>query len=216
MRFQTKSFPLFLSLIGLFCGTVLLTGCAGGGGAADSTAKGADANTKSGAAGDFMSDPLMRGDKIEIALRGIPVQIPPSVQIISQDGSISLENIGSVQAAGLTPKQLEEAIHDKYVPSYYTHITVNVTPQLRYFYVLGMVHSTSSGGRQTYTSAITLTQAIASAGDFTDYADQRHVRLTHVRDGKTIVVDCKKILKKGGYDPQVAPGDTIFVPRRVF
>jgi len=164
---------------------------------------------------DHLFDPLMKGDQVQIDLRGVPIQIPPSVQNIQQDGTISLENIGAVKAAGLTPKQLEDVIHDQYVPSIYRRLTVNVTPLRRYFYVSGQVHN-STGGRVAYTSAITVTQAIAAAGDFNDYGDQRHVRLTRMRDGKQIIVDCKKILKHKAVDPQVAPGDQIYVPRRVF
>lgn len=211
MRVSFSSPRVCFSIASLMAATLFWSGCAGNGHAAG----GDPPATQSDDTENHLFDPLMKGDRIEIDLRGTPVIVQPSVQNIQQDGTITLENIPTpIRAAGLTPGQLEMEIYTNYVPAIYTHLNVHVTPTLRYFYVGGMVHNSGGQGRQTYTSAITVTRAIQAAGDFTDYADQRHVRLTRMRDGKTIVIDCKKILKNGAPDPQVAPGDQIYVPMR--
>jgi protein involved in polysaccharide export with SLBB domain len=164
---------------------------------------------------NHLFDPLIRGDRIEISLRGAPAEIKPSVQEIAGDGSISLENVGRLPAAGLTPEQLEKEIYTNFVPSIYIHLNVNVIPTDRYFYVGGQIKGTS-GGRQKYSSGMTLTRAIQAAGDFNDYAKRTQVRLTRMRDGTSQVYDCIKILKHKAPDPEVAPGDQIFVPMRRF
>jgi|SRR5579872_828248 len=212
-----KSLQYIRCLIAVVAVSLTWVGCASG----DPPDKqnGADpkaTNSKAADTADHLFDPLMKGDQIQIDLRGIPVKIEPVVQNIAQDGTITLENIGPLSAAGLTPKQLQESIHDKYVPSIYTRITVTVTPLRRYFYVSGEINNKGGSGRQSYNGNITLTQAIAAAGDFTDYADKRHVRLTRMSDGKSQVYDCKKILSHKAPDPLVAPGDQIYIRRRIF
>jgi protein involved in polysaccharide export with SLBB domain len=202
-------------LAGLVGAILAWSGCASHDSASNSTTA-ASKDSPSDGGENHLFDPLMKGDRVEIELRGTPSQIQPSVQELTQDGTISLENIGSIPAAGLTPAQLEEEITTNYVPAIYKHVNVHVTPLLRYFYVGGQVNNHSGGGRQTYSSSLTVTRAIQAAGDFTDYADQRHVRLTRIRDGTSVILDCKKILRHQAPDPEVAPGDQIYVPMRRF
>jgi polysaccharide export outer membrane protein len=80
----------------------------------------------------------------------------------------------------------------------------------RWYYVLGEVRVPN---RQIYNSRITVLQAIASAGGFTDFAKKTKVKLTRV-DGRTQIVNCSKALENPTLDLEVYPGDTIHVPRR--
>jgi protein involved in polysaccharide export with SLBB domain len=53
------------------------------------------------------------------------------------------------------------------------------------------------------------------AGGFTEYANTKKVTL--IRDGKTIIVDCKKALQDPAkYDVPVFPGDSINVKKGWF
>jgi protein involved in polysaccharide export with SLBB domain len=70
---------------------------------------------------------------------------------------------------------------------------------------------------------ITVSKAVVRAGGFTDYADKRHVRLTRrTREGKqtskTITIDLTKVIEHGKTDADltVEPGDSIFVPSKLF
>ena len=81
----------------------------------------------------------------------------------------------------------------------------------RWYYVSGEVRAPS---RRLYDGHITLLQAITSAGDFTDFADQKRVKLTH-GDGSSQIVNCTKAQNNPRLDPEVSPGDTIFVRRRL-
>jgi len=150
------------------------------------------------------------GDKIKIELAGIPDPPQPIEQDVKDDGSISLAYIERVIAAGKTPKQLEIEIHDAYVPKWYKHVSVTVTPGARFFYVGGEV---GSPGRILYSGPITLMGAIDAAVGFTPFANKRNVQITRV-NGAIEHVDCKKLLKHPERDVPIYPGDKIQVNKR--
>jgi polysaccharide export outer membrane protein len=141
-------------------------------------------------------------------------QLQTHEERIKGDGTITLHLIGPVKAAGKTPGDLQKEIQDLYVPKYYQsgRLTVTVKSQERAYYVGGEVKAPS---RQVYSDAITVTKAIQTAGDFTDFANKKKVRLTRA-DGRTITVNCKKIQEDSTLDPPVFPGDKIHVPRRLW
>jgi protein involved in polysaccharide export with SLBB domain len=159
-------------------------------------------------------DPLKPGDKIKIDFQIYTSSspIPPHEETVKDDGSIHLDLIGDVQAGGLNARQLEKVIHDKYVPDYYKRITIVVTPDNRYFYVGGEVKQPN---RQLYTGNMTVTRAIQSSGDFTDFADRKKVVLTRANGERTVIniTDARKDPKK---DLPVYPGDSIHVPQSLY
>ena len=53
------------------------------------------------------------------------------------------------------------------------------------------------------------------AAGFTDFANKKKVKLTRV-DGRTQTVNCIKALDKPSLDPEVYPGDKIYVRRRIW
>ena len=152
------------------------------------------------------------GDSVIITFDGPPSPIATHEEIIKEDSTITLPDIGHVKAAGLTSGELQDAIHDKYVPEIYKHLTVTVKTGDRVFFVRGDV---KSPGRQIYTGPITLTKAITSAGDFSDFSNRRNVVLTRA-SGQRFVIDCVAILDGKKPDPGVYPGDQIEVKRRSF
>jgi len=159
-------------------------------------------------------DLLQKGDTIKITLSG-PRDLegqPPIQQTIKEDGTITLELIGSIVAAGKKKGDLEKEIHSKYVPKYYKHLTVVVTPDSRFYFVDGYVKNPS---RQVYLGETTVLKAIASAGGFTDYAKKSKVKVTRA-SGETFIIDCEKALKNPQLDKPIYPGDKIYVPMRVF
>lgn len=152
------------------------------------------------------------GDTVIISFSGLPDQLEPLEKPIKEDGTITLQDIGRVQAAGKTPGELEDAIHDLYVPKYYTHLNVTVkTSNDRVYYVRGEV---KAPGRMIYTGDITVSRAITSAGDFTDFADRTEVYLIRA-NGERFELNVKRILAGEDPDPPVYPGDQIEVTRRI-
>jgi polysaccharide export outer membrane protein len=151
------------------------------------------------------------GDTVTVSLDGPPETIPPHEETIKEDGSITLTLIGHVKAAGRTPGELQDYIRDQYVPKYYKHLTVIVKTGDRVFYVRGEV---KGPGRQIYVGQITVSKAITSAGDFTDFANRKKIWLIRA-DGKRYKLNGNDILDGTAPDPQVYPGDQIEVTRRL-
>jgi protein involved in polysaccharide export with SLBB domain len=62
---------------------------------------------------------------------------------------------------------------------------------------------------------MTVTKAITTAGDFTDFANHRKVWLIRA-NGQRIKVNCNKAIQDSSLDPLVYPNDQIQVRRRFF
>ncbi len=153
------------------------------------------------------------GDTVAISFSGLPDAIESQEKPIKEDGTITLPDIGRIKAAGKTIGELEDAIHDLYVPRIYTHLNVTVkTTSDRVYYVRGEV---KSPGRMIYAGSITVSKAITSAGDFTDFADRSGVTLTRA-NGQRYDLNLNRILYGKDPDPPVFPGDQIEVSRRIF
>jgi protein involved in polysaccharide export with SLBB domain len=164
------------------------------------------------------TDPLRIGDRIKVDFSGSPTLIPPVETEIKGDGTIRLDFIGDVKADGRTPGEMERDIQSKYVPTYYTHLNVTVTPVIRYFYVDGEINGPGGGeggGRVMYAGPITVTRAIAAAGGFNPFAGRTKVKLFRA-NGQTAIINCLKALEHPELDLPVYPGDRIFIPRRWF
>jgi polysaccharide export outer membrane protein len=152
------------------------------------------------------------GDTVTVDFSGTADQIPEHIEPIKEDGTITLPYINAVRALGKTAGELQNDIHDLYVPRYYVRLTITVSSPQRVFYVGGEV---KQPGRQLYVGETTVTKAIQAAGDFTDFANRNKVWLIR-GTGDRIKVNCNKALQDPTLDPPVYPGDQIQVPRRIF
>jgi polysaccharide export outer membrane protein len=148
---------------------------------------------------------LQPGEKIrvnvfnEASLSG-DFQIDPS-------GFVSLPLAGSVQAAGLTQAELEQALAKKYSSQYLKNpkVTVSVA-EFKPFYIMGEIEHP---GSYPYTSGLNVLSAIAIAGGTTYRASKSTIQIQH--PGETG-------LKEYALDTSVPilPGDIIRVPQRYF
>ena len=153
------------------------------------------------------------GDTVKVIFSG-PTPIEGHEEPIKEDGTITLPLIGSVVAAGKTTGELQNEIHDAYVPKYYVRLTVTVSSGDRVYYVGGEVNS--HGSRQLYVDGTTVTKAIISAGGLTDFANHSKVWLTRASNGQRIRVDYDEAIKNQAKDPPVYPNDQITVDKRIF
>jgi polysaccharide export outer membrane protein len=147
-----------------------------------------------------------------VSLSGPPLPIEPHQESIKEDGTITMPDIGRVQAVGKTAGELQNDIYNLYVPKLYRHLTVTVNTGDRVYYVTGEV---KMPGRQLYAGQMTVTKAITTAGDFTDFANHRKVWLIRA-NGQRIKVNCNEALRDPSKDPLVYPNDQVQVPRRIF
>lgn len=160
------------------------------------------------------SDVFHIGDVVIITFSG-NIEVPGRHEDrINQDGKITLPYMKEpFLAAGKTRTQLQKEITDLYVPKYYTRLTVTVNPEVRTITVWGQVRL--GGGQYAHHPQMTVLKAIAAAGGFNDFANQKKVQLRH-SNGKTEIINCVKALNNTALDRPVLPGDQIYVPRRYF
>jgi polysaccharide biosynthesis/export protein len=134
---------------------------------------------------------------------------------VRPDGKISLPLLNDVQASGLTAMQLAGAIRDgltKYLTN--PQVTVTVTEiNSRRVYVTGEVMRT---GALPLLPNMTVLQALASAGGFTQFAKLKDIYILRMENGQQVkyAFDYKEALK--GKHPErnilLRPGDLIVVP----
>ena len=152
---------------------------------------------------------LKKGDKIVVYLRGIPVpeEVP---NIINTLGEITLPHLSPVKVAGMAPEAAERMIEKRYIDGgIYRIITVIIVAEEGEYFVRGEV---KSPGRYTLSGDRTLTQAIATAGGYTLYANPS--KITIHRGSRTIKADARAIEKGKAEDPLIESGDVIIVKKR--
>ncbi len=152
---------------------------------------------------------LRSGDRIEIYLHGIPnPQVLPAV--VDESGFVTMPLLGPVQAAGKTGSELERLIEKMYIEQeYYRSITCVVIPPPIEFFMRGEVRQP---GRFPLHRDVTLLQAIALAGGYTEFAQPRLVKIQ--RGTNSFTVDARRIERGEETPPPIEPGDIIVVPRR--
>lgn len=135
--------------------------------------------------------------------------------IVRLDGKISFPLLDDVVAAGKTPTQLKLDIQEglkAYVSEPHVTVTVRSAASKR-FYILGEVVNT---GEYPLTKNLTVLQAFALAGGFTEWASKKEILLFRRQQGqeKVIRIDYKDILKGKNTDQnvEIQADDTIVVP----
>ena len=154
--------------------------------------------------------PLRDGDTFEMVVGGAPREFTEEfrLQYAVADGFVTVQYIGRVKAAGLTPTQLSAAIEKRFKDEkIFTNPTVmvNLVANQRLIIVGGAVRNP---GRQPWSTDMTLSIALASASGPGEYADDK-VKI--VRAGKVEFFSRKAIKKDPALDPKVLPGDYIEV-----
>lgn len=158
---------------------------------------------------------LKEGDPVIVYLRGIP-GVPGGEQIIenivNEAGQIQLPYIASVSIGGKTTTEAGEIIRRAYIDQQiYRTLTVNVAVPARSYYIRGEVRQP---GRFPLVGSVTLLQAIAAAGGYSEFANRRNVEI--LRGEKRIPVNMQAIERSPDQDRPVEPGDVIIVNRSFF
>ena len=135
--------------------------------------------------------------------------------LVRTDGKISFPLLDDVQTAGLTPPELKKKIQAKlkeYVSSPNVTVTVRNAGSQR-FYILGEVAHT---GEYPLVKDLTVLQAFALAGGFTQWASKKEIILFRHENGKekVIQINYKDIVKEKDFSQniKIKVDDTIIVP----
>lgn len=150
-------------------------------------------------------------DPIVINLRGIPPKDDQVEDQIDESGFIRLTYLKPILAAGKTATELENEIERLYIDGkIYRNITVQVVLPSQSYFIEGEI---KQPGRIQLVSGMTLMQAIAQAGGYTDFAKRTDVRI--VRQGRTIQCNGKEIAENPDRDVRIEPGDRVIVARSI-
>jgi polysaccharide biosynthesis/export protein len=140
---------------------------------------------------------------------------------LSEESSLTLPLIGTINLAGKTVRQAQDIVTDLYNRDYLVNPQVNITV-LEYskvtVNVLGAVNTPGSivipPGQP-----LKLLDAVTRAGGFSRLADRKRVKLTRItHDGKTSTssINADDIIQSSSDDPWILQkGDVIYVPERI-
>jgi len=134
--------------------------------------------------------------------------------MVRTDGKITFPLLDDVQAQGSTTMELKTEIEKK-LKEYVEAPNVTVTlanPVSQKFYILGEVMNT---GEYPITKKLTVMQAFALAGGFTEWASKNKILLIRRGEGKEITITIKyNDILKGDFSKDIAlkADDTIIVP----
>lgn len=157
---------------------------------------------------------LRQGDTVKITFPGSS-NLDQTEQI-RLDGKISLPLVGDVQAAGLTPDQLQQNLVKLYAPQISSSdVTVAIESSSFPVFVTGCV---LSPGRVLSNQPLTALEAIMEAGGF-DYAraNLRHIHIIRRENGssQSYVIDLKAVLNGDAKnDFYLQPNDIVYVPEK--
>ena len=154
------------------------------------------------------------GDILDITIWKEP-DLSRAEILVRTDGKISFPLLNDVQAAGLTPLEMKrnmEAGLKEFISNPFVTVTVR-SPESQKIYILGEVLNT---GEYPLTKHLTVLQAFALAGGFTDWASKKEIILMRKEGGKEKLyrINYKNIVKGKdlGQNLKLKADDTIIVP----
>ena len=149
------------------------------------------------------------------------------IRVVTAPGAIEVPPLGRVQVAGKTTTEASADIKRRLEADYYYHATVKlnidrISPVQVKAGTVTLSGQVRAPGPQDMLAAepLTLSIAIQKSGNFTEWADQKKVKLTRQVNGaaQTSEYNVEKIIEKGDSkaDPVLQDGDRIYVPKTWF
>lgn len=131
---------------------------------------------------------------------------------VRTDGKISLPLLDDIQAAGLTPLQLKNALTEK-LKGFVENPTVAVTVMEANSFKVYVSGEVNKPGVHSLRSELTLVKLIIMSGGFTEWANQKKILIITKEGGveKRITANYKKIIEGEEPDIVIKRGDTIIV-----
>lgn len=170
----------------------------------------AEESPKAPPQGDYLIGP---GDVLNINVWKEP-DLSLETSVVRIDGKITFPLLDDIKAQGLTTMELKEIIQ-KGLADYVEAPLITVTladPGSQKFYILGEINNT---GEYPIMKNLTILQAFALAGGFTEWASKKEIILFRKHGGReeVIRVNYKDIIK-GDFKNNIPirADDTIIVP----
>ena len=161
---------------------------------------------------DVIREPLLArvGDNIIVTLHREGEETNSLQVVVNENGTITLPLFGQYYVANKTCEEVAAQIKAGFLderPEMPLQVSVNaVSPPV--FFILGEVRAP---GRYPYGGELTILEAIVVAGDFTDKANGKKVKLIRANGREKITLN---LIRVEAPDPLIYPGDQIIVPRK--
>lgn len=127
--------------------------------------------------------------------------------VVDGAGFVQLPLIGQTKAAGLTVLEFQKEVTTKFAAGYLVNPSVDVeVVAYRPFYIIGEV---KAPGQYGYINGMSILNAVALAGGYTDRADKSEVYIRRNGASKEIELPADETTK-------VNPGDILRVSERFF
>jgi polysaccharide biosynthesis/export protein len=135
---------------------------------------------------------------------------------VRPDGKVSLPLIGDVQAAGLTPLELQQSIRGR-LAAYLVNPTVTIMIQEARSHRFNVVGEVEHPGSFVLGRPLTVLDGLAMAGGFRDFAKTSGIYVLRLNpDGshQRIPFNYKQVISGRNLQQNIAlrPGDTVVVP----
>ena len=186
--------------------------------ASSSSIAGATANAAPGVHERNPRYRLRRGDTFDLDFALSP-EFNQTVAV-QPDGYVTLKGAGSIFVEGQTVPELTETVKAAYARTLHDPVVAIALKDFEkpYFIASGQV---SKPGKYDLRSDLTVTEGVAIAGGFNDKAKHSQVVLFHPVPGggyEAKLLDIKKLLatRNLNEDPQLRPGDMLYVPQSAF
>ena len=160
---------------------------------------------------------LAAGDSFDVSFELSP-EFNQTV-IIQPDGYVTLKAVGDVKVAGQTVPELTQTLRTAYSKMLNDPLIAVVLKDFEkpYFIADGQV---SHPGRYDMRGTVTLTEAVAIAGGFTEMAKHSQVLLFRRVNDQWLsakIFNIKDMQRKGDLheDPTLRPGDMLIVPKNM-
>jgi polysaccharide export outer membrane protein len=137
---------------------------------------------------------------------------------VAPDGTINYPHIGRVKVEGKTCAGIERTLTEGLEDGYLREATVSCTIveyNSKRIFIFGEV---KEPGSFPYKTNITIIDAFALAGGFTNRANSNSTRLTRVINGEEVQVriPMQEIVEGRRKNLKLLPGDIVYVPERAY
>jgi polysaccharide export outer membrane protein len=137
---------------------------------------------------------------------------------VSSEGTISFPLIGEVAVAGKTPADVERELRERLAEGYLTNPQVSVLVKEYKSKKISVFGQVREPGTFAYSEGMTVVEAVAQAGGFTDLARKNAVSVTRAvgKEKTKFTVPVEDIGEGKADNFYLRPGDVVFVPRRLW